>query len=145
MGMALLVGGHLGLVKAEESSIMTGATVTSALDHWFKSGDVIINGSYKSFIKTASSSNPVNVEIALLYPQTLQTVVLVAPSRDVWHANKIGSSVIVLKNGLTEVVGKSGIYDTGIYTLDTPAEATSIIIRRVSGSYNLVLAHVRAY
>ena len=31
-----------------------------------------------------------------------------------------------------EVVSKSDVYDTGIYTLDPPAEADSIIIRRQS-------------
>ena len=49
---------------------MTGATVPTAL-YWppaqnlyFPSGDVIINGSYKSFIRTATSSKD-EVEIAL--------------------------------------------------------------------------------
>ena len=46
-----------------------------------------------------------------------------------------------------EVVCKVDVYDTGIYTLTTPAEAASIIIRRVSegGGSNIRLAHVRAY
>ena len=50
-------------------------------------------------------------------------------------------------NGLTEVVCKSGVYDTGIYTLTTPAQAGIIIIRRQSegNSSILKLAHVRAY
>ena len=48
-------------------------------------------------------------------------------------------------NGLTEVVSKTGVYDTGIYTLDQPAEATSIIIRRQTGAGRLTLTHVRVY
>ena len=50
-------------------------------------------------------------------------------------------------NGSTEVVAKTSVFDTGIYTLTTPAEAESIIIRRVNGGNNgrLRLAHVRAY
>ena len=62
------------------------------------------------------------------------------------EADSIGGSEIVLKNGQNEVVSKINLYDTGIYTLDQPAEATSIIIRKVSGnSSSLGLAHVRAY
>ena len=45
----------------------------------------------------------------------------------------------------SEEVSKVGVYDTGVYTLTTPAEASSIIIRRQSGSNDLRLAHVRAY
>ena len=64
--MALLFGGRLSQVKAEESSIMTLATVTSALHSAYTPvGDVIINGSYKSFIAAASNTNPVDVEITL--------------------------------------------------------------------------------
>ena len=59
--MALLVGGRLGLVKAEESSIMAGATVSTALHISTPSGDVLINGSYKSFIKTASNDIAVDL------------------------------------------------------------------------------------
>ena len=64
--MALLVGGHLGQVNAEESSIMAGATVPpTALWSGTPDGDVLINGSYKSFIKTAANINPVDAAIAL--------------------------------------------------------------------------------
>ena len=49
-----------------------------------------------------------------------------------YSADLIGDSEFVLKNGSTEVVAKRNVYDTGIYTLDTPAEADSIIIRRVA-------------
>ena len=39
------------------------------------------------------------------------------------------------------------VYDTGVYTLTTPAEASSLIIRRQTdgGGNRLLLAHVRAY
>ena len=64
--MALLVGGHLGQVNAEESSIMAGATVPpTALWSGTPDGDVITNGSYKSFIRTASNTNPINAEVTL--------------------------------------------------------------------------------
>ena len=46
-----------------------------------------------------------------------------------------------------ETIAKT-IYDTGIYTLDTPVEAKKIIIRRVeSGGQEEVLwiSHMRAY
>ena len=38
-----------------------------------------------------------------------------------------------------------GVYDTGIYTLTTPAEADSIIISKQSPNDKLKLSHVRAY
>ena len=61
-------------------------------------------------------------------------------------ADRIGGIEIVLVNGSTELVCKTGVYNTGIYTLDTPVEADSIIIRRVvEGGSFLILAHVRAY
>jgi len=64
--MALLFGDRLSLVKAEESSIMAGATVpTAQLYSGTPDGDVIIHNSYKSFIKTASNTNPVDAAIAL--------------------------------------------------------------------------------
>ena len=45
-----------------------------------------------------------------------------------------------------ELISKSDLYDTGVYTLTTPAEAASIIIRKQSGSsVVLYLAHIRAY
>ena len=62
--MALLIGGHLSLVKAEESSILDGATVPTALDN-NTDGDVLINGSFKSFVLVASKTNPVDATIAL--------------------------------------------------------------------------------
>ena len=151
IGMALLVGGHLGQVNAEESSIMTGATFdpTIALAYYStSSGDVIINGSYKSFIGTASSSNPVDLAVTLSQKETLQTVALVAMSFSQDYVASIGQSVIVLVNDADqEVVSKFGVYGTGIYTLTTPAEAKSIIIRRVSegNGDRLYLAHMRAY
>ena len=53
----------------------------------------------------------------------------------------------MLVNSSGEVVSKTGVYDTGIYTLTTPAEADSIIIRRVADGNEkwLALAQVRAY
>ena len=52
-------------------------------------------------------------------------------------------------NSTGVIVAKTGVYDTGIYTLNTPIEADSIIIRRVaegnSGTDRLILSHVRAY
>ena len=63
--MALFVGGRLGQVKAEESSIMAGATVPTALSIYTPEGDVFINGSYKSYIQTASNINPVDLTVTL--------------------------------------------------------------------------------
>ena len=64
--MALLVGGLLGQVNAEESSIMAGATVPTAQLHSVSpDGDVLIHNSYKSYIWTASGTNPVDAAIAL--------------------------------------------------------------------------------
>ena len=64
--VTLLAVNPLGLANAEEASIMTGATVDSAQLHSYTpSGDVIINGSFKSFISTASSTNPVDAQIVL--------------------------------------------------------------------------------
>ena len=57
----------------------------------------------------------------------------------------IGTTNIVLANGTSETVSKSLIFDTGIYKLEPPGEATSIIIRRVSGSGYFSLNHMRAY
>ena len=77
----------------------------------------------------------------------MQIVVLVASSRSSPTTNTIGGSEIVLVNGSTEVISKTGVYDTGIYTLDTSVEATRIIIRRVAegNGRTLKLAHVHAY
>ena len=45
-----------------------------------------------------------------------------------------------------EKISKRDVYDTGIYTLDPPGQADSIIIRRMAeGTNTLPLAHVRAY
>ena len=146
IGMALLVGGHLGLVKAEESSIMTGATVPTALRVKTPSGDVIINGSYKSSI-AGVNSNDNEITIALSQKEILQTVVVVAGSNNSNSADKLGGSEIVLVNSAGELVSKSGVYDTGIYTLSTTAEATSIVIRRVAGGGGgrFSFSHVRGY
>ena len=62
---------------------MTGATVSTLLwDLPSPEGFVAINGSYKSFIMTDASSNPVDAAIDLLYQQRLQTVVFVAAEKD---------------------------------------------------------------
>ena len=63
--MALLIGGRLGQVNAEETSIMTEATVPTALADWCPSGDVFIHGSYKSNIGTASTSTIVDAAVTL--------------------------------------------------------------------------------
>ena len=63
--MALFFGDCFGLVKAEESSIMAGATVPTALWGFTPEGDVIINGSFKSFILSTSTINPVDVAVTL--------------------------------------------------------------------------------
>ena len=114
---------------------MTGATVpTEKLNGATPAGDVIINGSYKSYIMVANNSAD-EVAIDLPQPQILQTVVLVAGSYTQNQADKIGDSQIILVNSAgVETISKRDVYDTGIYTLDTPAEAARIIIRRVSGT-----------
>ena len=63
--MALLASNPLRLVNAEEASIMIGAIVPTALMSYTPSGDVIINGSYKSAIVTAATTNPVDAEVTL--------------------------------------------------------------------------------
>ena len=131
--MTLLASNSLRLVNGEEASIITNATVpTTQLHTNFGSSDVFLNGSYKTFITTASSSNPADVVVVLPYPMTLKTVVIVNMSRSSNYAHRIGECHIVLVKGIIEVVSKTGVYDTGIYTLDTPVEADRIIIRRVA-------------
>ena len=63
--MALLVLGHPSLVKAEESSILEGASVSSAISSGSADPDVILNGSFKSFIRTDNTSNPVDFVVDL--------------------------------------------------------------------------------
>ena len=63
--MALLVGGHLSLVKAEESSILDGATVPTAIRSMTPDGSVLINGSFKTEVWTEDGFNPVDFTIAL--------------------------------------------------------------------------------
>ena len=131
--ITLLDGIPLRLVNGEEASIMADAIVTSSLNSSTPDGDVLINGSYKSHIRAANSSANEAV-IALSYPKTLQTVVLVAHSYSINFPDRIGDSQIILVNSAgLETISKSHVYDTGIYTLDPPGEAASIIIRRVSG------------
>ena len=49
--MALLTGHRIRLVKAEEESILHSATVHGNLrTPWTPDGNVIINGSFKSYI-----------------------------------------------------------------------------------------------
>ena len=107
----------------------------------------MINGSYKSSIETWTWINPVDAAVDLQQPKTLQTVVLVAGSYNFLSADYLGDCEIILVNSSTEVVSKTGVYDTGIYNLDTPVEATRIIIRRVAKSNGFYFAfnHVRAY
>ena len=59
------------LVKAEEESIMKSATVPTTLSslnssyNWTTDGDVIIKGSFKSFVYASSSTNPVDMQVDL--------------------------------------------------------------------------------
>ena len=43
---------------------------------------------------------------------------------------------------------KTGVYDTGLYSFEYPAEATAIILRRVEGGLNnrgILVNHMRVY
>ena len=63
--MVLLAGNPIRLVNGEEASIMIDATVPTAqlAANLTPEGDVFINGSYKSFIRTASRTNPVDAAV----------------------------------------------------------------------------------
>ena len=126
---------------------MAGATVDPAQLHsQSPDGDVFIHGSYKSYIRIESETNPIDAKVTLSQPEILQTVVLVAYSFNQNSADRIGDSVFVLRNSAgVDLVSKVDVYDTGVYTLTTPAEAASLIIRRQSGNGYLFLMHVRAY
>ena len=145
--MALLVLGHPSLVKAEESSILEGASVSSAISSGSADPDVILNGSFKSYIATASSNNPVEIAVELSQPEKVIEVVVLAGSHNPNFADRIGGSEIILTNSVTseEIVAKSEVYDSGIYKLDQPGEANSIIVRRTNGNHLFALAHLRAY
>ena len=57
---------HLLLqTRAEEDSIMHLATVPTELHSVTPDGDVLINGSLKSYIKTVSNLNPVDIQVDL--------------------------------------------------------------------------------
>ena len=78
-GLILL---HESKTKAEEQSILIGATVPTALSAASPSGDTILTGSFKSFISTADtgSSGPF-IEIFLAQRETIiYTVFLLAPA-----------------------------------------------------------------
>ena len=63
------------------------------------------------------------------------------------HPNFIGGSQIYLVNGVIETLAKVDVFDSGIYQLDPPGQATSIIIRRVSDGDDrpFGLSFIRAY
>ena len=58
------------------------------------------------------------------------------------------SSIYLVKDGVATLV-KSSIYDTGIFQLNTPGEATAIKIKQVTGGPTIypgfLLSHMRAY
>ena len=60
-----LMHSYVRRVKAEEASILEGATVPTALDSRTPDGDVFLNGSFKSTISSLSTSNPVDIEAVL--------------------------------------------------------------------------------
>ena len=66
--MTLLAGNPVRLVNGEEASILDGATVPIAPNDWTGDVNKLINGSYKSYIKTKSKTNPVFATIDLPYP-----------------------------------------------------------------------------
>ena len=77
----------------------------------------------------------------------MRTIVVVAAAYSDQDAHYLGDSRIYLVKDEIETLAKNGVYDTGIYTIDTYSEATSIILRRVAqGDSNFILlAHMRAY
>ena len=63
--MTFLAGNPLSLVNGEEATIMTDATVPTALKFQTPNGDVLINGSYKAIIATENETNPVDAAVIL--------------------------------------------------------------------------------
>ena len=72
---------------------------------------------------------------------------MLASPNNIEQAHRIGGCEIILVNGASNIVAERSVYDTGIYELDTPAKATSIIIRRKTGGggYDLFLNPMRVY
>ena len=62
---ALLAGNPVRLINAEEASIMTGANVPTAMVYSTPDGNILINGSYKSYIGTESNTSPVDAAVDL--------------------------------------------------------------------------------
>ena len=82
----------------------------------------------------------------------VQTFFLLARSTDPGSGSTEGENQIVLVNNNNETVAKSKVYDTGIFKLDHPGEATSMIVRRITGGGDSgnswavhSVAHIRAY
>ena len=134
---ALLLGPHLCLVKAEESSILYSATVVPVAPTELKNStpdaDVLLIGSFKSAIFLKSNLNPeIEVKLNLPKAEKLLTVVILADAKDNYNSDSLGNSQIWLDKNGSRTLAKSSVYDTGIYTLDQPTDATSIIFRRES-------------
>ena len=77
----------------------------------------------------------------------MRTIVVVAAAYSDQDAHYLGDSRIYLVKDEIETLAKKGVYDTGIYTIDTYTEANSIILRRVAQGDEtlLTIAHMRAY
>ena len=72
---------------------------------------------------------------------------MLAPARHWDTAYGLYELKITLVNNGVETVVKTGVFDTGIYNLDFPAEADTIRINRIGayGGSSFDLAHIRAY
>ena len=118
MAIALLIS-FLSPVRAEEESILVSASVDTTGITWFlPNGETLLYGSFKSLVRF-DTSNDIRIDLNLPQQKNIITVFIFANDYDKGHADSIGGSEIVLVdvNG-TEVVAKTGVFDTGIYKLD---------------------------
>ena len=128
-----ILAGRSRLVKAEEETILLNALVPTETHTTSPDPNVVLRGSFKSYLQTFHSVNTVRIEVVLntTKPEKVLTVFVLAGSHNANYASELGSSEIVLVNNGVEKVVKSQIYDTGIYQLESPVEADTILFNRV--------------